>query len=124
MVTMTGDVWRRLPAARSASVTQRPPWGVVAAMAAVILGCAGCQSSQEREEKARCPLAAGMTTEELARCGCFSTRSQSGYAVGLTQEDTKQAAETVDIVGYLCPRGSAGFARVIVFNGIAKDIYE
>lgn len=84
---------------------------------------AGCQSNATKEET-QCKPAKGMTTTELANCGCFSANKQSRYSIVQSPEKDGQPVQSVSILSYFCPVGTKGFARVIVVNGVAKEVFE
>ncbi len=88
------------------------------------LACSGCQSTPSDQDSKGCKLTTGMTTAELAGCGCFSTNQRTPYANGLSEPGTDPPVQDVSILSYFCPRGNAGFARVMVRNGIASDVYQ
>ena len=85
---------------------------------------AGCQSSETRPRTPACPLIPGMTVDQLVSCGCFTLSNNINYAGSLSQGDLRQQGQSVTIQNYLCPRGSAGFIKVVVINGIANEIFE
>lgn len=91
---------------------------------AYAMSVTACQSSQTRQQDPQCPLAPGMSTDQLASCGCFSISNNDMYADSLSQGDLRQQVQTVIIQNYLCPRESTGLAKVVVINGIAKDVFE
>lgn len=64
-----------------------------------------------------------MTTDQLISCGCF-TISHHARSNALSQSDSERSGQSVVIQNYLCPRGGAGLARVMVINGIADDVFE
>jgi hypothetical protein len=83
----------------------------------------GCQSDPVVQEE-RCQLKPGLTTEELAGCGCFSTSTQSRYRITEGPESDAEHAESVTILTFLCPRGTPGFTRVLVVNGAASAVEQ
>lgn len=90
---------------------------------ALALALGGCQT-QGSSRKDRCTPAPGMTTSQLASCGCFSAARQSRYAIGPAPDASPQAVQSVSILSYFCPVEEGGMARVIVVNGVAKEVFE
>jgi hypothetical protein len=89
-----------------------------------MLGASGCQSTASSSRGDACNFVPGMTTDDLARCGCVAGNSRSDGSVMLMSEDALNNTRTVAIVNYMCPLGAAGVARVAVMNGIATTVYE
>ena len=106
-----------MPSHRPQRAGCRRAWALI--LSGLLL--AGCQSGPASND-ARCQLKPGLTTEALARCGCFSTSTQSRYRITEEPEDDAARAESVSILTFMCPRGTAGFARVMVINGIASQV--
>lgn len=108
----------KLPAGRlgALSVTL----GAVICMLAVT----GCQSTASSSRRDACTFAPGMTTDDLARCGCVAGNSRGDGSVMLMSEEALNNTRTVAIINYMCPLGAAGVARVTVMNGIATTVYE
>ncbi len=90
----------------------------------VALLIAGCQSTANDAELTLCQPTPGMSTTELAECGCFTANIQSRYAIGLDQGALDQQTQDVAILNYYCPLGSAGMARVTVVNGFATEVFQ
>ncbi|WP_296804867.1 hypothetical protein [Thiocapsa sp.] len=88
------------------------------------LAVTGCQSTASSSRSDACTFAPGMTTDDLARCGCIAGNSRSDGSVMLMSEESLNNTRTVAIVNYMCPLGAAGVARVAVMNGIATTVYE
>ncbi|MBK1721697.1 hypothetical protein [Thiocystis violacea] len=84
----------------------------------------GCQSTTSGKKTGSCEPAAGMTTAQLATCGCFSTDKQARYAITGDADDDNQATQSITIVTYFCPLSTAGMARVVVVNGTAKEVFR
>lgn len=84
----------------------------------------GCSSAAKEADRRKCRPTTGMTTSELSDCGCFSASRQRNFSSGLTPIDSGREVESVSILSYLCPMGSTGLARVVVVNGIARDVQE
>jgi hypothetical protein len=89
-----------------------------------MLAASGCQSTASSSRGDACTFAPGMTTDDLARCGCIAGNSRSDGSVMLMSEEALNNTRTVAIVNYMCPLGAAGVARVAVMNGIATSVYE
>ncbi|NEV61960.1 hypothetical protein [Thiorhodococcus minor] len=90
---------------------------------ALALALGGCQTQGSSRTDRRTP-APGMTTSELASCGCFSASRQSRYAIGPAPDAPPQEVQSVSILSYFCPVEEGGMARVVVVNGIAKEVFE
>jgi hypothetical protein len=89
-----------------------------------MLAASGCQSTASSSRGDACTFAPGMTTDDLARCGCIAGNSRINGSVMLMSEEALNNTRTVAIVNYMCPLGAAGVARVAVMNGIATTVYE
>jgi hypothetical protein len=89
-----------------------------------MLAVAGCQSTPSSSRSDACNFVPGMTTDDLARCGCIASNSRSDGSVMLMSEEALNNTRTVAIVNYMCPLGASGVARVAVMNGIATTVYE
>ncbi len=109
---------RRSPASRLGA---RP-----VALGALIwmLALTGCQSTTSSARSDACTFAPGMTTDDLARCGCVPGNSRGDGSVMLMSEEALNNTRTVAIINYMCPLGAAGVARVTVMNGVAITVYE
>ncbi|EGV32040.1 hypothetical protein ThidrDRAFT_1614 [Thiorhodococcus drewsii AZ1] len=95
--------------------------GILLAIAPTL---SGCQSDASRKEGQTCNLVPGMTTEQLAECGCFPIKAGGGYSVGLSQKDLDQPVQQISVVNYLCPSKTAGFTKIVEVNGIAKEVFR
>ena len=93
--------------------------GVCALLIAMLDGCAARAPSTKQ---GRCTLATGMDTDRLADCGCIPASGPDRGSVMLMSEAAPANSRTVNIINYLCPRGSAGMVRVAVQNGVAIGI--
>jgi hypothetical protein len=94
---------------------------------AMILGMlvlSGCRSAPQSRRPDVCTFAPGMSTDDLARCGCVPGNSPGDGSVMLMSEEARSNTRTVAIINYMCPLGAAGVARVVVMNGIATSVYE
>ncbi|RKT43423.1 hypothetical protein [Thiocapsa rosea] len=89
-----------------------------------LLGVTGCQSTATSSRGDTCTFAPGMTTDDLARCGCVAGNSRGDGSVMLMSEEALNNTRTVAIINYMCPLGAAGVARVTVMNGVATTVYE
>lgn len=119
-----GQVSRRKQA-RAVSRAGRP--GVRAVAIAVLLGLfalSGCQSTSSSRRTDVCAFSPGMSTDDLARCGCVPANSRGDGSVMLMSEEALNNTRTVAIINYMCPLGAAGVARVVVMNGVATSVYE
>lgn len=85
------------------------------------LGATGCQSSPKADSTSACKPQAGMTTDKLFDCNCFPANEGGGFALS-PQEGV--AAQSIVILNYFCPKRGGGMSRVMVVNGVAKDVYE
>jgi hypothetical protein len=89
-----------------------------------VLAATGCQSTTSSSRSDACTFVPGMTTDDLARCGCIAGNSRSDGSVMLMSEEALSNTRTVAVINYMCPLGAAGVARVTVMNGIATTVYE
>ncbi|EXJ15516.1 hypothetical protein [Imhoffiella purpurea] len=88
------------------------------------IGLPGCQSDATSKEGKGCSPEPGMTTEQLALCGCFPMKSGGDYSIGLNAQDTNQSVQQVRTLNYFCPSRTAGFIKVITLNGIAQEVFR
>lgn len=102
--------------------SHQPTSQALIVLIALALLTSGCQSTATDTDG--CTLVAGMKTAELAACGCFSANTQSRYVIGLDQGTLDQQTQDVAILNYYCPLGSVGIARVMVVNGVAKEVFQ
>ena len=89
-----------------------------------MLAVSGCQSTASSSRGDACTFTPGMTTDDLARCGCMASNSRGDGSVMLMSEEALNNTRTVAIINYMCPLGAAGVARVTVMNGVATAVYE
>lgn len=94
------------------------------ALICVLVAVTGCQSTASSSRGDDCTFAPGMTTDDLARCGCVAANSRGDGSVMLMSEESLNNTRTIAIVNYMCPLGAAGVARVTVMNGVATTVYE
>jgi hypothetical protein len=94
------------------------------AMLLGVLVLYGCRSAPENRRPDVCTFAPGMSTDDLARCGCVPGNSPGDGSVMLMSEEARSNTRTVAIINYMCPLGAAGVARVVVLNGIVTSVYE
>lgn len=100
-------------------------WTSVTALLLLLMAGSGCHSGATRQESRHCQPRPGMTTAQLSACGCFSASGSTQYAGGLDADETDEVGvRGISILSYLCPTGGGRIARVLVLNGIAKDVYE
>jgi hypothetical protein len=95
-------------------------WAVLLAAAAVLGACASW--SQHSGHTARCKPKKGMTTDQLAACGCVPAGTASGAMVTSEGGGKASPSRVVVIVPYVCPLGKEGIVRVSVINGVVGDI--
>ncbi len=84
----------------------------------------GCQSNPGREQRETCRFAPGMTTDSLALCGCAPAFTGNDGSAMLMSEEAQSNTQTIMMVSYMCPLGSAGVAKVTVVNGVVTGVYE
>lgn len=92
-------------------------------VALAITGLAGCHSGVKPRNPS-CEPAPGMTTNALALCGCFSVGGQGGYRAGSAGDRSQIPGRGVIILNYFCPLGPEGIAKVVVVNGVAREVYR
>ena len=86
------------------------------------VGLTGRQSASEERLK-RCFPRVGMSTDQLAACGCVLTDNGAFYEPQTADTQALNEAVTINIVSYMCPLGEAGIARVSVKNGVALQVF-
>lgn len=64
-----------------------------------------------------------MDTDQLALCGCVSADSSGGYQAPPPLSSSRGPVTRVLVVNYICPLGSAGVPKVVVVNGIAREVF-
>ncbi|SDX05826.1 hypothetical protein [Thiocapsa roseopersicina] len=117
-------------ARRRDRVCGKPPAGrfgirpITLGLLTYMLAVTGCQSTPSSSRGDACTFAPGMTTDDLARCGCAPGNSRGDGSVMLMSEEALNNTRTVAIINYMCPLGAAGVARVAVMNGVATTVYE
>lgn len=86
------------------------------------LALVGCQGGGGPPRTSLCELVPGMDTDQLALCGCVSADTRADQ-IPLASERERNVSQSVSMVNYMCPMGSAGVAQVSVLNGIAQQIF-
>lgn len=87
-----------------------------------ILGVIGCPTAGTQSAGA-CALKVGMDTDALTECGCVPADTQGNYNAPMSSSALSGAVTRVSILNYMCPLGSAEFAKVVVVNGVAEEIF-
>ena len=87
-----------------------------------LLALGGCASVADGERR-YCELSVGMTTDQLAECGCLLNDTGSLSSAPIARSEGNGNVQSVIIVNYICPLGKEGVARVSVFNGIADGVF-
>lgn len=103
--------------------TRRRGATVLPSPAIVLIGAlAGCQTHPGQQH--HCVPKPGMTTDELAECGCL-LHDQGGLALApVSRSQASGETRSVIIVNYICPLGREGIAMVSVINGVADRVYR
>jgi hypothetical protein len=87
----------------------------------MLFAVVGC-GSVDHHERRHCRPAPGMTTEQLAACGCVLLDNGSLASAPAALSEDGSAVRSVIIVNYICPLGEAGVAKVSVRNGVADSV--
>jgi hypothetical protein len=88
----------------------------------LVAALAGCQTYPGQQH--HCVPKPGMTTDELAECGCL-LHDQGGLALApVSRSQAGGDTRSVIIVNYICPLGREGIAMVSVINGVADRVYR
>ena len=87
-----------------------------------LIGMTGCHSVGTRSA-GTCALKVGMGTDALAECGCVPADTQANYNAPLSASASSGTVTRVSALNYMCPLGSAKFAKVVVVNGVVREIY-
>ncbi|MGB5833793.1 MAG: hypothetical protein WBG92_17635 [Thiohalocapsa sp.] len=91
-------------------------------MLILIPALAACASGSQ-QKRDYCLPQPGMTTAQLANCGCRLHDSGGLASASEAWADGERSVQTVIIVNYICPLGEKGIARVSVINGVADRVY-
>jgi hypothetical protein len=86
----------------------------------VVLLLAACGSPPKRS---RCLPEVGMTTKDLAECGCRLLDSGNLGSAALARAESDPSVQTIIVVNYICPMGRDGLATVSVVNGVADEVF-
>jgi hypothetical protein len=97
------------------------PWSP-AVVAVMLLALAGCRSAGDPGGN-HCLPRVGMTVDQLTACGCLLMKTGS-LDTAMSAPEHGGRVQRIIVVNYLCPLGAAGFARVIVRNGVADEVFH
>jgi hypothetical protein len=91
-------------------------------LSGAVLAMAACAAQTDKHRR-YCKLKPGMSTDQLAACGCLLNKTGSLISAPESRERGGADMQTVIIVNYLCPLGEQGVAFVSVVNGVADAVY-